>query len=88
MISCSHYVTQVGKLVSHDNVVSRALEGSFRKRERRTGEEKGRCRRESGRFREEKRCSLDSFAVWAFAAPGCNRSNFVFVRKCNGRVSV
>ena len=34
--------------MSHDNVVSRALEGNFRKRERRTGKEKGRCRKEGG----------------------------------------
>ena len=27
--------------MSHDNVVSRTLEGSFRKRERQTGKEKG-----------------------------------------------
>ena len=43
---------------------------------------------ESGRFREEKSCSVDSFAVWAFAALGCNHSNFVLVLKCNGHVSV
>ena len=58
--------------MSHDIVVSRALE-EFRRRERRTGKEKGRCRKVGdGRLRsgEEKRCSQDSFAVWAFAAPG------------------
>ena len=30
--------------MSHDTVVSRAFEGSFRKREGRTGKEEGRCR--------------------------------------------
>ena len=34
--------------MSHDTVVSQAFEGSFRKRERRTGKEKGRCRKEGG----------------------------------------
>ena len=58
--------------MSHDNAVSRALEGSIRE-ERRTGKEKGRCRKVGDRrlrSGEEKRCSPDSLAVWAFAAPG------------------
>ena len=59
--------------MSHDNVVSRVLEGSFKKREGRTGKEEGRCRKVGGRrlrSGEEKRCSQDSFAVWALSAPG------------------
>ena len=73
--------------MSHDTVVLRAVEGNFRKKEREDWQG-GRTLLESGRCREDKRCSPDSFAVWAFAAPGCNRSNFVFVRKCNGHVFV
>ena len=45
--------------MSHDNVVSRVLEGSFKKREGRTGKEEGRCRKVGGRrlrSGEEKRC--------------------------------
>ena len=34
--------------MSHDNVVSRAFEGSFRKREGRTGKEEGPCRTVGG----------------------------------------
>ncbi len=34
--------------MSHDTVVSRAFEGSFRKREGRTGKEEGRCRTVGG----------------------------------------
>ena len=36
------------KLVSRDTVVLRAFEGSFRKREGRTGKEEGRCRTVGG----------------------------------------
>ena len=70
--------------MSHDNVVSRALEGSFRKRERRTGKEKKRtCRKVGGleKRKEVVRTVLKS-------GQGCNRSNFVFILKCSGRVSV
>ena len=73
--------------MSHDTVVSWAFEGSFRKK-RGTDWQGGRTVQESGRFREDKRCSPDSFADLAFAAPGCNRSNFVFVLICNEHVSV
>ena len=73
--------------MSHDTVVSRAFEGSFQKK-RGTDWQGGRTLYNSGRFREDKRCSPDSFAIWAFAAPGCNHSNFVFVLICNGHVSV
>ena len=34
--------------MSHDTVVSRVFEGSFRKREGRTGKEEGRCRKVGG----------------------------------------
>ena len=56
--------------MSHDSVVSRALE-EFRRRERRTGKEKGRCRKVGDRrlrSNAEKICSQDSFAVWTLAA--------------------
>ena len=55
--------------MSHDSVVSWALEGSFRERERQAGKEEGRCGKVEDRrlrFGEEKRCSPDGFAVWAF----------------------
>ena len=45
----------------------------FERRERGTGEEEGSCKKVGDRrlrSGEEKRCSWDSFAVWAFAAPG------------------
>ena len=47
-----------------------------RERERETGKEKGHCRKVGDRklrSHEEKRWSLDSFAVWAFAALGRER---------------
>ena len=59
--------------MSHDKTVLQAFEGSFRReRERWTGKETGCKKVEDRRLRsgEEKRCSPDSFAVWAFAAPG------------------
>ena len=59
--------------MSLDNAILRAFEGNFRE-ERRTGKEEGRSRKVGDRelrSGEEKRCSLDSFAVYAFAAPGC-----------------
>ena len=52
--------------MSHDNVVSQALEG---RTERQTGEKEGHCRKVGYRrlvSGEENRCSLDSFAAWAF----------------------
>ena len=52
--------------MSYDKAVSRALEGSFRREERWTGKEEGPCRKVGDRRLrpgEEKRCSLDSFAV-------------------------
>ena len=75
--------------MSHDTVVSWAFEGSFRKKERDrlARREEGQCRKVGG-LEKKKRCSADSFAVCAFAAPGCNHSNFVLVLKCNGHVSV
>ena len=66
----------------------RGLLKGISEKKRGTDWQGGRTLQNSGRFREDKRCSPDSFAVWAFAAPGCNRSNFVFVLKCNGHVSV
>ena len=58
--------------MSHDNVVSRALEREFlEERERRIGTEERRCSKVGdGRLRsgEEERCP-DNFAVWAFAVP-------------------
>ena len=78
--------------MSHDNVVSRALEGNFRKRERRTGKEKGRCRKEGGleKRKDVVRTVLQSepLRLRADKDQGCNRSNFVLVLKCNGHVSV
>ena len=78
--------------MSHDTVVSRAFEGSFRKREGRTGKEEGRCRTVGG-FEKKKdvvRTVLQSgpLRLWADKDQGCNRSNFVLVLKCNGLVSV
>ena len=74
--------------MSHDTVVSRAFEGFKKKRGMDwQGGRTGRCRTVGG-LEKKKRCSADSFAVWAFAAPGCNHSNFVFVLKCDGHVSV
>ena len=63
------------------------LKGVSEKREGQTGKEEGQCRKVGG-LEKKKRCSADSFAVWAFAAPGCDHSNFVLVLKCNGHVSV
>ena len=70
-----------------------AFQGSFRKRERPIGKQKGGCRKESGRFREEKRCSpivLQSgpLPLQADKDQGCNHSNFVLVLECNGHASV
>ena len=78
--------------MSHDNVVSRAFQGSFRKRERRTGKEKGRCRKEGDleKRKDVVRTVLQSgpLQLRADKDRGCNCSNFVFVLKCNGHVSV
>ena len=72
-LNCSQCATKVGKLVSHDKTVLQAFEGSFRReRERWTGKETGCKKVEDRRLRsgEEKRCSPDSFKVWAFVALG------------------
>ena len=78
--------------MSHDTVVSRALEGSFRKRERRTGKEKERCGKVGGleKRKDVGRTVLLSgpFRLRADKDQGRNRSNFVYVLKCNGHVSV
>ena len=78
--------------MSHDNVVSRAFEGSIRKRERRTGKEKERRRKMGGleKRKDVVRTVLQSgpLRLRADKDQGCNRSNFVFVLKCNGHVSV
>ena len=66
--------------MSHDNVVSRTLEGSFRKRERQTGKEKGGLEKR----KDVVRTVLQSGPLWL----PTNRSNFVLVLKCNGHVSV
>ena len=68
--------------MSHDNVVSRALEGSFRKRERRTGKEKKRTCRKVGGLEKRKdvvRTVLQAgpLRLRADKDQGCNRSNFV-----------
>ena len=75
--------------MSHDNV---AFEGSFRKRERGTGKEKGGCRKVGGL---EKRKDVvgtvlqsGPLLLRADKDQGCNCSNFVLVLKCNGHVSV
>ena len=53
----------------HDNVVSQAFEGSFRKREGRTGKEEGRCRTVGGleKIKDVVRTVLQSgpLGLWA-----------------------
>ena len=79
--------------MSHDNVVLRAFEGSFRKKERDgLARKKGRCRKVGGleKRKDVVRTVLQSgpLRLRADKDQGCNRSNFVFVLKCNGHVSV
>ena len=82
-----------GKLVSHDNVVSWAFEGSFRKkRETDWQGKKGRCRKVGGleKSKDVVRTVLQSgpLRLRADKDQGCNCSNFVLVLKRNGHVSV
>ena len=81
--------------MSHDNVVSRAFQGSFRKRGGRTGKEKGQdaVGKKVGGLEKRKdvvRTLLQSgpLRLRADKDQGSNRSNFVLVLKCNGHVSV
>ena len=78
--------------MSHDNVVSRALKGSFRERERRTGKKKGHCRKKGGleKRKDVVRTVLQSgpLRLRADKDQGCNSSDFVLGLKCNGYVSV
>ena len=79
--------------MSHDNVVSRAFQGSFRKRGGRTGKEMDAVGKKVGGLAKRKdvvRTLLQSgpLRLRADKDQGSNRSNFVLVLKCNGHVSV
>ena len=78
--------------MSHDNVVLRAFEGSFKKSEGRTGKGERRCRTVGSleKIKDVVWTVLQSgpFRLRADKDQGCNRSNCVLVLKCNGHVSV